>query len=426
MDKNILIIKGVTVIDGSGKEPISNCTVKICNDLICGISEGSNLLNEDESSKDTKVIDAYGKFLLPGLIDSHIHLHGYSLNDSTIVKLWHLTTAEPMKLLHAVNNARQLLENGFTTVRVMGDGYIAGSMDVHLRNAINKGIIPGPRILCSGQELSMTAGHGDLQIPVWSLCDGGPAPADGVEECIKAVRARVGEGVDFIKIHSSGGIMSEDKLSWRNYRVEEIKAICDEAHAFEKRVAAHAEGTEGIKIALKGGVDTIEHGIYLDDECIKMMLKRNVYLVPTLCVTEACLKQGEATGAPKSSIEKGRSAYKVHRESLQKAYKAGVKIALGSDAFNLTRVANNAIEFSQMALAGIPPLEVIKAGTHNAAEALGIADKVGTIEEGKLADLILMRKNPLDDISVIEDHSQILLVVKNGKVVVNRLKNKEV
>jgi len=265
----------------------------------------------------------------------------------------------------------------------------------------------------------MTAGHGDLQIPPWALRHKG-LTSDGVDECIKSVRERVREGVDFIKIHCSGGIMSEDKIYWRNYRIDEIKAICEEAHAFEKHVAAHAEGTEGIKTALKGGVDTIEHGIYLDDECIDMMLDGKTYLIPTLCVTNACLKRGKETGAPASAIEKGRLAYEAHRNSVRKAYEKGVNIALGSDTFNLTRVGHNSIEFAEMVSVGIPPLEVISMGTHNAAKVLGISEVVGSIEEGKLADLVLFRKNPLENITILQDLSQISFVMQKGKVVIKK------
>jgi len=415
-----IIIRNANIIDGTGR-PARRGDLAVDHGVISRISytsEGAGGTSEKVSDGGGIVIDAADKYLLPGLMDSHLHLNGYSMPGKTVVKLWHLTTAWPMKMLHGVHNAGTLLECGYTTVRVMG---MPWSLDVHIRDAVEQGILQGPRMLCSGHALSMTAGHGDLQVPPWALRDDS-LNADGVDECIKAVRMRIREGVDFIKIHNSGGIMSDnDKLEWRNYRIEEIRAICEEAHAFERRVAAHAEGIEGVRTALLGGVDTIEHGVYLDDECIELLLEKKAFLIPTLCISYACSTIGEATGVPKALIEKGKRAAESHIKSFQAAYKAGVKIALGSDAFNLTRIGNNGLEYSLMAKAGMPPLDVIRAGTYGAADALGILGKTGTLEEGKCADLILLNGDPVKDMTILGNRAETSLVMKEGKILINRI-----
>lgn len=412
-----LIIKDVTIIDGTGSEAKENGTVLIkegkISSIFYGKQEKEMLLQENT---DFNVINGAGKYLLPGLIDSHLHLHGYSKTDQIVVKLWHLTTASAMKMMHGVQNIRLLLEAGFTTVRHCG--ILPDALDVHLRNAVREELIPGPRILCCGLDLSMTAGHGDLFTPPWALKEPGQT-CDGTDECIKAVRNRIRQGVDFIKIHSSGGTMSEgDSPHWRNFREEEIRAICDEAHAFGLKVAAHAHGSLGIKTALRGGVDSIEHGYFMDDEGRELMLEKGAYLIPTLATSAAPVKYGKKIGAPAESLAKGVAKYETAKINFKKAYSYGIKIANGSDCFNLLRVRYNREEFDELAEMGISSLEIIKLATHNAADALGILEKTGTIEIGKEADLILLSDNPLKDITVLGDRTRTKMVIRNGKTLI--------
>lgn len=416
--KHSMIITNCTIFDGTGSEPITGHSVVVADGRIADVIAGdAAAVRKKLEYQSLPVVDAGGKYLLPGLIDAHMHLHGYSMEDATVVKLWHLTNTNEAKLLHAVKNLSLLQERGFTFLRVMG---MPHSMDVHLRDAVNEGVIEGPRMICSGQELSMTAGHGDLQIPPWAYREPG-LTCDGVDECIKAVRCRLREGVDFIKIHTSGGCMSNnDRLEWRNYRVEEIRAITDEAHAFGLRVAAYAEGREGIRTALLGGVDTIEHGFYLDDELIEIMLKQGTYLIPTLSVGGIIIEKKDSLGIPKDCYDKSVASHEANRKSALAAYKAGVKIAYGSDAFNVPRVRESANEFRYMYEAGIPTLAIIRAATLGAADAMNIMDETGSIEKGKFADMILVSDDPRQDITVLGDPDRTCMVMKQGRIVVQK------
>lgn len=418
---NSHIIKNVVVIDGIGN-PAKKCgTVMIENSIITRICFGY----EDEhraidSRPDLPVIDAQGKFLLPGLIDCHLHLNSYAKRDDITVKLWYLTTTPAYRMLHGVKNLKLLLQAGFTTVRHCG--HMPNGTDIHLRDAVKEKIIPGPQVLACGGDISMTAGHGDLTTPRWAYQDP-ERTADGVDGCIKAVRQRLRMGADFIKVHMSGGVMSiGDPLWWRNYRPEEFEAICNEAHAFRKKVAAHAHGTEGIKIALRNGVDTVEHGTFMDDEGRDLMLKTGAYLIPTLVTSHAAVKNGVATGAPVSSLEKAKLAYEASVINFKKAYHAGVKIANGSDCQNLRRVRYNREEFDELSDAGVPNLEIIKMATHNAAEALDILEYTGTLQEGKNADLILLSKNPLEDIGILGNRKCTEMVMIKGELLIKNFR----
>ena len=419
--KNSMIITNAVVIDGKGNPEKACGTVMIENGVLTRICYG----DEDgrsciEGRPDLQVIDVKGKYLLPGLMDCHLHLNSYSKTDSTIVKLWYLSTTPDYRMIHGVKNLKLLIKAGFTTVRHCG--HMPNGTDIHLRDAVSEGLIPGPRVLACGGDISMTAGHGDLTTPRWAYQEPGRT-ADGVDECIKAVRQRLRMGADFIKVHMSGGVMSiGDPLWWRNYRADEFKAICDEAHDFRRKVAAHAHGTEGIKIALRNGVDTVEHGTFMDDEGRELMLQTGAYLIPTLVTSHAAVKSGIATGAPVSSLEKAKQAYEASVINFQKAYHAGVKIANGSDCQNLRRVRYNREEFDELANAGVPNMEIITIATHNAADALDILEYTGTIEEGKDADLIILCKNPLEDISVLGSRKCTEMVMKKGNILIHNFK----
>lgn len=414
------MLRDVTMIDGTGADPVRHASILIQGGKIFEISTRSDAEQLwCKANPKLKVIPSDNMYLLPGLMDSHLHIHGYANTDSTVVKLWHLTTNPTMKMFHAVKNLSLLLEAGFTAVRHCG--IMTYDLDNCVREAVAAELFPGPRVLACGHDISMTAGHGDLFTPPWAAPLSG-ATANGVDECVKAVRERLRQGADFIKIHASGGIMSEgDPIWWRNYSEPEIHAICDEAHDFRRKVAAHAHGAEGIKVALRGGADSIEHGSLMDDEGRELMLRTGAYLVPTLATTASVVKNGLNTGAPPASIEKGRFMYSQAQENFKKAYKMGIKIANGSDCFNLLRVRYNRIEFDELYELEVPPIEIIKMATHNAADLLGILDETGTLETGKMADMILLSENPLKDITALGDRERTKLVMRYGKIMINKL-----
>lgn len=417
--KNMVMILDVSMIDGTGRPTVSHTNVLIGEGKIIDISKRDDDEKRWKSEHgEIQTVNGEGKYLLPGLMDSHIHIHGYAKEDPTVVKLWHLATNPTMKMFHAVHNLKLLLEAGFTTVRHCG--IMTYDLDNLVRDAVNQELFPGPRVLACGHDISMTAGHGDLFTPPWAQPLSGPT-ADGVDECIKAVRERLRQGADFIKIHASGGIMSEgDPLWWRNYSEPEINAICNEAHAFRRKVAAHAHGSEGIKTALRGGVDSIEHGSLMDDEGRELMLEKDAYLVPTLATTGSVVKNGLKTGAPPASIKKGEQVYAIAQSNFKKAYKLGIKIANGSDCFNLLRVRYNRIEFDELFEVEVPPLEIIKIATHNAADLLGLLETTGTIEVGKTADIILLSSDPCKDITALGDRNRTELVMRYGKIMVDK------
>lgn len=414
-----MMILDVTLIDGTGSKPIPHAALLISDGKIASIeTRGDAEAMWIKEYGEIPKIAGKGMHLLPGLMDAHLHIHGYAKTDPTVVKLWHLATHPTMKMFHAVHNLKLLLEAGFTAVRHCG--IMTYDLDNLVRDAVEQELFPGPRVITCGHDISMTAGHGDLFTPPWAHPLSGPT-ADGIDECVKAVRERLRMGADFIKIHSGGGIMSEgDPLWWRNYSEPEIRAICDEAHAFRRKVAAHAHGSDGIKVALRGGVDSIEHGSLMDDEGRALMLEKNAYLVPTLATTGSVVKNGLKTGAPPASIEKGQYMYKQAQENFKKAYAMGIKIANGSDCFNLLRVRYNRIEFDELYEVEVPPLEIIRMATRNAADLLGILDETGTIETGKAADLILLDGDPCRDITALGDRDRTRLVMRRGKIMIDK------
>ncbi len=411
------LIKADRIITGKKDEkPLQDAAVLIEQGVI------SKVLSKEEcqhySGEKYEIYELPGCTLMPGMIDCHVHIHGYSLEKDFNISLWFRTTPPAMKLLHAAANCRRALECGFTSLRNMG---MPGGEDLLLRDAINQGVCKGPKLFTTGPEISMTAGHGHLGYLNLPHLE----PVDGVDNCRKAVRERVAMKADFIKTHASGGLSSDgDKSVWRNYTYDEMKALVEEAHAFERRVAVHAQGEEGIKISLQAGVDSIEHGIYLDDESIEMMLEQGTYLVPTLIISNNMAKQGRRLGAPEGAIKKAETVYKDHVNSFKKAYKAGVKIAMGTDAANYCKLGNSADEIIEMVSNDMLEMDAIIASTSAAADLIGIGDITGTIETGKCADLIMVEGNPLEDISILRNHGKILLVFKDGKLEMDRRNNK--
>jgi len=406
---------GGTLIDGTGKGSLEDSAVLIEDSRIKSVGQR----DEIAIPEGTSIMDVSGKTIMPGLIDAHVHLGTESLGRQINPAYWNIMTCPTLKVLHALRNAQLTLEAGFTSLRNVV--FEQDPWDVSLKSAIELGIAKGPRIVASGGLVSMTAGHLDLCIP-GSIPRIGGRTADGVSGVRKAVRERVREGADFIKICTSGGVVSlGDTPEWRNYTLEEVEVICDEAHALQRRVMAHAEGSVGVKNALRGNVDTLEHGYFIDQEDCEMMKSKNIILVPTLGISRNILEKGEELGVAKEGVEKLKRFEEFHVESVKRAHRQGVKIALGTDALaNVFSHGENAFELECLVEVGLSPMEAIVAGTMNAAEAIGLGKETGTVEEGKLADMIIVDGNPLEDIRILRNKANILAAIKDGQTVVDR------
>jgi imidazolonepropionase-like amidohydrolase len=405
---HIVVIKGGRLIDGNGGPPLDNSLVWIKNQAI-------EVVGRAESTrfpKEAEVVDGTGLTVMPGLIDAHVHLIGIkSMNPLTWV-------IEPPGLrgMRSVMDVWRLIDCGFTTVRDC-----ANPNSFYLKGAIEEGSIIGPRIVCCGAMITQTGGHGDVAhfLPVeWLHHRGIARIADGVDECRKAAREQLREGADFLKLSSTGGVMSEKDLPTSSqYSMEEIRAIVDEARNVGIKTASHAQGTRGIKNALLAGVDTIEHGFYLDDDAIEMMVKQGSFLTPTLSIVEAIVTKGARAGVPEVSLKKARSVQEAQHRSFEKACKAGVRIACGTDYLSdpfMGPMGENAIELELMVKAGRSPMDVIVSATKVNAEALGLDSKLGTLEPGKLADLIVVRGDPSKNISLLRDRANVVSIYKGG------------
>jgi imidazolonepropionase-like amidohydrolase len=374
-----------------------------------------------EVPKDAEVIDLGGMYLLPGLIDAHLHLVGMRTGD--FVKEPLLTPYETF-VARVVKDLEELIYSGFTTV---GD---AGSLiAVKVKQAVNEGTIVGPRIVAAGLTLSPTFGHGDIHyLPIEyvdfrttrKLTPLASLICDGVDECRKAARYALREDADFIKIMATGGVLSQkDRPEYRQFTLEEIKAIVDEARAAGRFVHAHAQGTEGIKNAILGGVKVIAHAIYIDEECSALAKDLDVVVVPTLSIVDRILAIGSKIGIPEWGLKKAEEANKAHISNIRKAYKLGVKIATGTDfCGGPLRMGDNALEIKLLVeKVGMEPKEALIAATRVAAEAVGLKDKVGTIEKGKIADLIAVSGDPLSNLDILMSKDNIKLVIKEGKII---------
>jgi imidazolonepropionase-like amidohydrolase len=404
-------IKGKLLLDGTGGDPIPNPVILVEGDTIIAAGPEADVPVGPEA----QVIDLSDKTILPGLMDAHVHLVGLkSMED--LAEL--IRTAPPLAVLRTTVEARRLLEAGFTAVRTVG-----GPVAIYLKQAIEEGVVSGPRIKASGRSFIQTSGGGDpWDMPLEcmeaaaSLGRGLAETVDGPVECRKGVRRRLREGADLIKILTTGAVFSKENPPTRvGFTQPETDALVDEAHRLGLKVAAHAHGTAGIRAALLAGVDSIEHGTYLDDECIDLMLKQGTYLVPTFAIFHRMMETA-GEDVPEYAMRQGKEVHGIHERNFLKAYKAGVKIGCGTDFVGPPPIEHgpNALELVYLAEVGMAPMDVIVAATAGNADLLGLGEKTGTITAGKWADIIVAAGNPLDDMRTLLDVS---FVMKGGEIV---------
>ncbi len=406
----VTAIRAGTLIDGSGAAPVKNAVILVQGDRITAV--GPNV----PVPAGATVIDLSGETVLPGFIDAHVHLAGRTIGDGD----WQhsrLTEMPSQLALLGAAHAQQTLESGFTTVRVVGS---ASFGDVALRNAINAGWIQGPRIVAAGISFGIRGGHCDETNGLQPEALGGGheggmevGVADGVEEVRNAVRYAVKYGADVIKICATGGVLSlTDSVGVQQYTEEEMRAVVETATQLDRRVAAHAHGTAGIKAAVRAGVTSIEHGSILDAEAVALMKQHGTWLVPTLLAGFTVESLATAGRLPPPIAAKALAIAPRMHNSFKLALDGGVKIALGTDA-GVMHHGTNAREFGLMVRYGMPPMQAIVAGTSSGATLLGLERDIGTIAVGKRADIVAVHGNPLDNIQILES---VLFVMKDGRV----------
>ena len=391
-----IIFRNARVIDGRG-DCLSRGFVVVENDRIVKVGKGSGPAKKNAH----EVIDLEGRTLLPGIIDCHVHL---CLDGSADPMRSLQSDSEPVMTLKTARNAQLTLLAGVTTVRDMG---ARNGVTLPIRDAVADGIVPGPRILSSGRCICMTGGHG------WPF----GREADGEDEVRKAVREQIKAGVDVIKLMATGGVMTPGvDPGAAQFTYEELKAGVEEAHKAGRRTASHAQGNQGVKNALRAGIDSIEHGVFLDDEAVQLFLARKTALIPTISAPFHILEKGIKGGVPAYAVEKTKKVSKTHIESAKKAYREGVTIAMGTDAgtpFN--GHGENLKELELLVGIGLSPMEALLSATGTASETLGLGSQIGTIEQGKLADLIVVEGDPTQDVTLLQKKENLVIVMKDGR-----------
>lgn len=406
----IKAIKAGKMIDVISGTVLSNQIILIENSIIIEIGSGIVI------PENAEIIDLSNATVLPGLMDCHTHLT-FQPGDNYYEDIFRKTPIDYAMLAH--NYAKRTLYSGFTMVRDVGADQL---IDISLRNAINRGDIEGPRMLVSTFTIGATGGHADLtgfnpNID-WKYNKDFTGVADGENEIRKRVRNNVKWGADWIKVSATAGVLSEEESAGApQYSLDELKMIVEEAHRWGRNVAAHAHGTEGIKLAIQAGVTSIEHGSLIDDEGIRMMKEKGVWLVADIYNDDYILAEFSKKGYPQKIIDKEKLIGRLQRENFQKAVKAGVKIAFGTDA-GVYPHGWNGKQFFYMVKYGLTPIQAIQSATINSADLLDWKDKTGSITKGKLADIIAVQGNPLDDITILE---HVKFVMKDGIVYKNEI-----
>lgn len=407
-------IRAGHLFDGTGDKTRDNMVIVVVGERIQKVS----LAAEVSIPAGAAVVDLSHATVLPGLIDCHTHLGARA---DRYDEIYNFKNTPFQSAFAAVVNARKTLEAGFTSVRDVGSPPF---LAVDLRNSINEGLIPGPRIVASGPGISITGGHGDLnnfspQTRVRMFPEERDFQiADGVDQIRHVVRAQVKYGVDVIKILATGGVLSKgDSPGAPQFTPEELKAAADEAHMAGRKIAAHAHGTQGIKNAILAGIDSIEHASLIDDEGIRLAKEHGVYLVMDIYNDDYILGKAIEFGLPKENVDKEKAIGKQQRENFERAVKGGAKMAFGTDA-GVYPHGDNAKQFFYMVKFGMTPAQAIRAATSNAADLIGRTKDVGTLEAGKFADVIAVTEDPLQNVRALEN---VGFVMKGGVMVKDQI-----
>jgi len=399
-----VVVHAGHVLDVKSGKTLADQTIVIADGKI--VSSGAAA--DARVPPDAIRIDLPNATVLPGLIDAHTHItfdpkFGYD----------RLAISVPREALTGAKNARITLLAGFTTIRNVGASEFA---DVALRDAVNAGDVPGPRMLVSGPALSITGGHCDNNMLPFEYHATEDGVADGIAAVQHKVRENIKYGSDLIKVCATGGVLSlGDNPQHSQYTLEEMKAIVADAHRLGRKVAAHAHGAEGIRWAAEAGVDSIEHGSYIDDAAIAVMKEHGTYLVPTLYLGDWMIENAGLTHLPAPLLAKAQEVIPAARKNVAHAFASGVKVAFGTDAAVYPH-GMNAHEFAVMVKLGLTPLQAIQAATINAADLLGWSGKVGSLEPGAWADIVAVDGDPLKDVTTLE---RVKFVMKGGEVVKN-------
>jgi imidazolonepropionase-like amidohydrolase len=413
-----IVLKAARLFDGKSKTLTANGVVIVQGDKITDVGSNAAI------PPDAQVIDLGDATLSPGFMDAHTHLTSDYSGNYNERRLNELDKNVSELALDCIPRARATIEAGFTTVRDLGSRTTNSHdfMDVSLRNAINRGVLPGPRMIVATQGIGATGGHFDPFNGFRDFLFGRePGPIDGIadgpDEIRKAVRHEIKNGADVIKAAVSGGVLSlADEVDTPQFTPPEMVAMVDETHRLRKKVAVHCHGDQVGREAIEAGVDSIEHGSFLKPETLTLMKNKGTYLVPTLLATEYIMPRLTQYPAPLQA--KARAAADARSEMFRNAVKLGVKIGLGTDAAVYPH-GQNAKEFKLMVDLGMTPIDALRAGTSADAELFGIAAKVGTLEKGKLADIVAMPGDPTQDITATE---RVSFVMKDGKVIKNAVK----
>jgi imidazolonepropionase-like amidohydrolase len=412
MESKSYVLKAARMFDGKSNSVTSPGMVVVTDGKIVGVGTGATV------PAGAEVIDLGDATLLPGFIDAHTHVTGMYSEDHDREELRQLEETIPQLAIETTTNAKVTLMAGFTTVRDVGATHY---MDVGLRNAINKGVVPGPRMLVSVHAIGATGGHCDDN----GFREGATGPetgpaqgiVNGADQARQAVRLAHKYGATVIKTCATGGVLSMvDQVDAPQLTQAELDALVDEAHALKLKTAAHAHGNEGAKRAVRAGIDSIEHGSFLEDDTLDLMKSKGTYLIPTLMAAQG-LRERIAHGGkiPPEIQAKAERAMKAIPETFQRALAKGVKIGLGTDS-SVYPHGRNAEEFHQMVDLGMKPIDALKAGTSADADLLGLADKIGTLESGKLADVVAVPGDPSQNIRQTE---HVFFVMKEGKIYKN-------
>jgi imidazolonepropionase-like amidohydrolase len=410
---SVVLVHAGQLLDRPGRPARGPSTIVIRDGRVVAVHDGFAGATAAEFPG-AEVIDLRDRFVLPGLVDSHVHLT--SDTGGVLSQLEEVQLSPAAKAYNALANAHKTLAAGFTSVRNLGD---RDGVTLALRDAIRAGKVVGPNIVDAGASISTTSGHMDgalgFRDDLRETLDRHDNLCDGADACRRAVRLQVARGVDVIKIATTGGVNSRISAGLgRQMFDDEVRAIVETARLYGKKVAVHAHGEDGVKIALAAGVDSIEHGTVLDDECLDLFRKSGAYYVPTLSTVNGYLERLAADPNAYAPAVRAKVDWRIEvtGESLRKAVPRGVKIAFGTDA-GVSKHGRNADEFEWMVKHGMTPAQALEAATVNAADLLGLSAEVGTLEPGKRADLIAVDGDPLRDVKVLK---RVPFVMKDGAV----------